>query len=199
MKTIFIDTETTGTDPSKHGLIQLAAMIPTLEQSVPYTFNLPVRPFHGDEIEDKALEVSGITKEDIDRKHFPPEQSYKLFIEYLSSHVDKYDRADKFQVIAYNADFDMDFLRAFFEKNGDQYFGSFFYWKPIDVAALICFYDEIAGNPIPTGYAKLVDQLKRFEIEIPENLHDALVDVQATMALYKTIKELICLTGAGRT
>ena len=193
MKTIFIDTETTGTDVSKHGLIQLAAIVPAEpeDQSVPYTFNLPVRTFPQDTIEDEALKVSGITREEIEHKHFPPVEAYQMFTHFLSSFIDKFDRSDKFQVIAYNAGFDMDFLRAFFLKNGDKYFGSFFYWKPIDVPGLICFYDEINGNPIPTGTAKLVDQLARFDLEIPENLHDALADVRATMALYEKIKGLI--------
>lgn len=194
MKTIYIDTETTGTDPTRHGLIQIAALIPARDEdrSVPYTFNLPVRPFTDDVIEDQALQVTGITKADLEKKHFPPGEAYRMFIEFLSVHVDRYDRADKLQVIAYNADFDMDFIRAFFQKNGDPYFGSYFYWKAIDVPGLICFYDEIMGNPIPTGSAKLADNLMRFGLDVPDDLHDALVDIQATMQLYEKVKGLIC-------
>ena len=37
----------------------------------------------------------------------------------------------------YNARFDMDFVRALFEKSGDSYFGSWFYSAPLDVMSFV--------------------------------------------------------------
>lgn len=182
-KTIWIDTETTGTDPSKHAVIQIAMMTEIngkiMDKEV---FN--IRPFDGDSIEDKALEVNGITREELDKYPLPGETFPKI-IALLNKHIDQYDRLDKFIVAGYNTQFDLDFLRALWEKMGHKYFGSYFYHKPIDVDAIVVLINRLKGE-LPR-YAKLIDALKRFGIDPPEDLHDALTDIVYTRKLYASV------------
>lgn len=179
-KTIWIDTETTGTDPAKHGLIQMAMMVEIDNQIIDqHVFN--IAPFEEDVIEDEALKVNGITREQL-AEYPAPHTAYADMKALLTKHIDQYDRMDKFIVAGYNTQFDLNFLRAFWAKLGDKYFGSFFYHKPIDVDAIVVLINRLKGE-LPQ-YAKLVDALGRFGIEPPEGLHDAMTDIVYTRKLY---------------
>jgi DNA polymerase-3 subunit epsilon len=52
---------------------------------------------------------------------------FNQFKRIIEKYVDKYITAHKFFLVGYNCQsFDMAFLRALFERNGDTYFGSWF-------------------------------------------------------------------------
>ncbi len=186
-KTIWIDTETTGTDPSKNGLIQIAALV-EIDGQIKERIAFKVKPFEGDEITDKALEVNGLTREEI-REFDAPKDVHVEFVAILSKYIDQYDRLDKFIVAGYNTQFDLDFLREFWSKNGDNYFGSFFYHKPIDVDEIVVLINRLKGE-LPR-YAKLIDALRRFGIEPPEDLHDAMADIVYTRKLYVAVMKVL--------
>src|SRR3990167_10551452 len=136
-KLCFFDVETTRTDPRLNGIIQIAGMTCTLNDGKleeGESFNLRVRPHLADTIEDAALEVNGVTREMLAGEEYrDPKEVHRWLEKIFGRHVDKFDRADKFFFVGYNARFDYDFLRAFFEKCGDKYFGSFFHFPPVDV------------------------------------------------------------------
>jgi DNA polymerase-3 subunit epsilon len=111
-----------------------------------------------------------------------PHHSYSSFIKMLSKYVNKYDRQDKMFFIGYNARFDFDFMRAWFEKCGDKYFGSWFYFPPIDVMnqAIIQLIHE--RHLLPNFKLQTVaDYLK---IEADGKYHDALKDIDITEKLF---------------
>lgn len=188
MKLIYIDVETTGISFPESGLVQLAGAIET-PGAKPKFFQYRIRPFPGDVIDEEALEVNGITREEL--KTYPtPGKVYKDFINLLTTYVDRYDRADKFHFIGYNAMFDSDHLRAWFEKNSDTYFGSWFYFPPIDVM-------NIAAVHLMTRRAgmkdfKLLTVAKGLGLAVDETkAHDARYDIGLTRKMFKVLlKEL---------
>lgn len=127
MKLLFVDTETTGTNPEVHGLLQFSGQIQI--GTVRKDFQYRVRAFEDDKIELEALRINGLEP----HKGKAPKEAHAEFVQLLSQYVDRYDKRDKFYFVAYNAQFDNAFLRRFFEKCGDKYFGSWFWFPYIDV------------------------------------------------------------------
>jgi len=183
-KLCFIDTETTGLNPKSNGLIQLAGSI-EIDHEVKENFNWFVKPLPSDIVEDKALEVNGITREQM--AGFPgAREIYNRFTLLLSKYVDKFEKSDKFQFIAYNARFDYDFMRAWFEKLGDKYFGSWFFFPPIDVMNLAA--TSLYKSRGEMKNFKLLTVAEHVGIETSEEeAHDAMYDINLTKELYRRI------------
>lgn len=93
-KTLYLDVETTGLDPVKNGLIQLACLV-DINGEVVEEKNWLIRPFETDVIDDKALEVNGRCKTEL--PGYPsPEVVYNEIIEFFETYVNKFIRTDKF-------------------------------------------------------------------------------------------------------
>lgn len=136
MKLLFFDLETTGTYPGKHGIHQMSGMI-VIDGEIKEKFDFKVRPNPQAEILDEALEVAGVTRDQI--LAYPPMgEVYHQFVDgILAKYVDRYNKTDKFFLVGYNnASFDNQFLRGFFLQNGDKYFGSWFWANCMDVMVL---------------------------------------------------------------
>ena len=132
LKLFYFDIETTGVKHWRNGIHQISGMI-KIDGEVKERFNYKVAPYHKAEIEDEALAISGVTKDQI-MLYESMSSVYGEIISMLSKYCDKYDRLDKFHLVGYNnASFDNPFFRAFFAQNGDSYFGSWFYPDCIDV------------------------------------------------------------------
>ena len=184
IKLCFIDIETTGTDPKKNGLVQLAGII-VIDGVEVDTFDFRLAPFEADIIEDGALSVNGIKREDL-AGFSPPREVYREFCDLLGQHVDKFNKLDKSFFVGYNARFDADFIRAWFEKCGDVYFGSWFWFPPIDVMnlALVSLMDKRATMP----NFKLATVAKDLGLEPEGALHDALTDIRLTQQLFNKLR-----------
>jgi len=183
-KFCFIDTETTGLDCNKNGVIQIAGYIYYNNDGVfelKDTFNLIQRPFPNDLIEDTALEVNGKTRDEI-KDYQNPQNSYTEFTSLLSTHCDKFDKQDKMFFTGYNARFDYDFMRAWFNKCGDKYFGSWFFFPPIDVMNQAIIKLIQLRHTLPNFKLKTVTE--HFGIIPTGNLHDALTDIDITKQLF---------------
>lgn len=179
-KLIFIDVETTGI-ATNAGLIQLAGVIDIAGQPKKY-FDYLIRPFADDTISDDALAVTGSTREQL--MHYPePMEVYQKFIRLLEQHVDKYNRNDKFHFIGYNARFDADHLRAWFKKNGDKYYGSWFYFPPIDVMNLAAVSLMHERSKLPDFKLTTVAKVCGLDFD-PAGAHDALFDIKLTERLF---------------
>jgi DNA polymerase III alpha subunit (gram-positive type) len=182
MKKIFwFDVETTGLDPNQHDVIQLAYAV-EVGGAIREEGNIFLQPFNYESVTPEALSVHGITMERL-KMFQPPGAAYRRLIEILGGHVDKYDRSDKFQPAGYNTRFDLDFLKQFFVKNGDQYFGSFFNYKTIDPLAALYFLDGVGQIALPDY--KLQTVCEHFNIAI--KAHDAQSDIRATRELVKRL------------
>ena len=185
-KKIYIDVETTGLNPDEHGIIQIAGII-EIDDKIEKSFNLRSNIHKDDAFDPKALEVIGKTIEQI--HEFPDAVSvHQQFCEIMQEFVDKYDSKDKFSFIAYNAGFDMDFLRSWFGKCGDKYFGSWFWFPYIDVMTL-AYNSLLKERPEMTNF-KLGTVADKMGLELEKTkLHDALYDVKLAMMLYKQFEK----------
>lgn len=192
MKIMFIDTETTGVDVTKHAVIQIAGILYYIDGNTmteKERFNFNVRPFRGELLDPKAMEVNGKTREDLE--NYPsPTDVYLNLVNIFKQHVDKFNKKDKFFFAGYNARFDYDFLRSWFEKNGDPYFGSWFFFPPIDVMNLAAF--ALMEHRAELPNFKLGTVAEYLGVTPQEgNLHDALVDIETTIKIVNKLKGIL--------
>ncbi len=185
MKYLFIDVETTGINPYECAIIQLSGVF-IINEEKKEVFDFKLKPFPGARIEEAALEVTGVSRDDLESY---PEQ-YKVYEEFMSlleKYVDPYNKQDKFFFVAYNALFDMDFIREFFKKNDNNFFGSYFWFPPIDVMMLACEKLKHQRQMLPNF--KLATVAKHLGIELrPDMLHNALYDIELTLEVYKLVQ-----------
>lgn len=191
-KFFFCDLETTGTDSAVNGIHQISIHI--FANGKTEHAGWKVQPFSSEIIEDEALKVSGITRETL-TAYRDPRIVYHELIKLLSNYVDKYNRADKFFFVAYNAPFDMDFMRSFFKKNGDEYFGSWFYYPDWCVMrqALTQLYKNRSGMKNFQLSTLMSFNESAGSDKITEGFHDADVDIKATLRLFRFLNPHIQL------
>lgn len=189
MKKCFIDVETTGLDPEKNGLIQVAGIIevPDLKAGGSYqlvkTFSFSVKPFRGDLISKEALVINKLTTDDLE-KFEEPIKIYGALTNLFSTFVDKFNKKDKMFFIGYNAGFDYNFMRKFWDKCGDKYFGSFFWFPYVDVMTLAMHRGMEIREEMPNF--KLATVAKKFGLEVDEaRQHEALYDISITKKLFE--------------
>ncbi len=189
MKTLYFDCETTGLDPVKNDLIQLA-MIIEIDGVVKGEYNFNCQPFNYDTVETGALLVQKRTITEI-RGWPEPIEMFESLEMVFDGHIDRFNKHDKFEPVGYNVSFDIGFLSKFFEKA-----------RPDDKFGLGSFVDRSSGfdllwhlrnkfhvNGRPPGFPnlKLETIAKAHNIEL--DAHDALADIRATRELCKAYYE----------
>lgn len=192
IKRLFIDTETTGLDETKHGIVQIAGIV-DINGSVEEEFDFTLKPIDGTLFETRALEVNGLNMSVING-YKPSETVFHLFRQLIKKYIDQYDTKDKFTFLAYNAPFDVKFVRQWFLNHGDKYYGSIFFRYPIDVASIAM---EALIDQRPTmKNDKLETVMKMFGVNPEGKLHDARTDIIATREVY--YKALKMIKGSGQ-
>ena len=187
-KIIFIDTETGGVNPEKAALIQLSGIIRIDKKDVE-KFNFFIKPFENSEVNEKALEVQGRTLEELKTdKYVEEKEVYKQFVNLLDKYIDKYDRTDKFIVAGYNVRFDVDILKAFFQRHGNNFLFSYLDSSMLDPLYSIRLLQIAEILPILENN-KLETWCKHFGIEL--KAHDSLEDIEATKKLIGKLISLI--------
>ena len=187
-KIIFIDTETGGVNPEKSALIQLSGIIRIDKKDVE-KFNFYIKPFENSEVNEKALEVQGRTLDELKaEKYIEEKEVYKQFINLLDKYIDKYDKTDKFIVAGYNVRFDVDILKALFQRHGNNFLFSYLDSSMLDPLYSIRLL-QIAGILPVLENNKLETWCKHFGIEL--KAHDSLEDIEATKKLIGKLISLI--------
>ena len=187
-KIIFIDTETGGVNPEKAALIQLSGIIRIDKKDVE-KFNFYIKPFESSEVTEKALEVQGRTLEELKTdKYVEEKEVYKQFIKLLDKYIDKYDRTDKFIVAGYNVRFDVDILKAFFQRHDNNFLFSYLDSSMLDPLYSIRLLQIAEVLPVLENN-KLETWCKHFGIEL--KAHDSLEDIEATKKLIGKLISLI--------
>ena len=189
MKLLFYDLETTGTNPGRNGIHQISGKI-VIGNEVKESFDFHVRPNPKATIEDEALKVAGVTREQV-MAYTPMEQVYSEFVAMLGKYVDKFNKQDKFFLVGYNnAAFDNQFLRGFFLQNGDKYFGSWFWSNTIDVMVLASAY--LMDRRAEMENFKLSTVAKFLGVSVADDsLHNAMYDIDLTKAVYDIVTRRI--------
>lgn len=187
-KIIFIDTETGGVNPEKAALIQLSGIIRIDKKDVE-KFNFYIKPFENSEVNEKALEVQGRTLDELKtEKYIEEKEIYKQFINLLDKYIDKYDKTDKFVVAGYNVRFDVDILKAFFQRHGNNFLFSYLDSSMLDPLYSIRLLQIAEILPVLENN-KLETWCKHFGIEL--KAHDSLEDIEATKKLIGKLISLI--------
>lgn len=184
---IFYDLETTGDNPNKHSLHQVAGLV-EVDDLVVDSFDIRSRPHPKALLEPVALEVGRVTKEQI--MAYPAmEDAKNEFCRLLGKYINKYDRRQKAYLVGYNnRGFDDKFLRTWFELCGDNYFGSWFWADTLDTLVLASEYLCNGGRRPSMSNFQLHTVARELGLVVEdERLHDASYDVVLTREIYRIV------------
>jgi DNA polymerase-3 subunit epsilon len=185
---IFYDTETTGLNYKQHCIHQLAGLI-EIDGKVVEAFNLKMAPHPKAKVEKEALAIAGVTEDQI--RAYPDQKVVFLqFKQLLGKYIDPYNPKQKAHLAGFNNRFfDDPFLRMWFELNGDQFIGSWFWNDTLDVLVIASQYLLKRRADMPSFKQGRV--AKELGLEVDESkLHDALYDVKLARAIYRIVTGL---------
>ncbi len=185
MVKFFYDLETTGTDPRKHSIHQLAGLV-EVDDEIVEVFDIRTRPHPRAKIEPEALKIAKVTEEEI-LSYQPMEAALKEYKRILSRYVDPYNPKIKAYNVGYNNRyFDDVFLRAWFDQNKDTSIGSWFWSNTIDVLVLATEYLVERRPEMPSF--KLHRVAKTLGLQVDDSrTHDTLYDVGLTRSIYRIV------------
>lgn len=171
MRQIIFDTETTGIKPKEgHRIIELACLELVDGKATGNNLHFYINP-EGKEIEAEALSVHGITPDFLKDK--------PTFREIAPAFVNFVRGAE---ILAHNADFDVDFVNAEFER---------LQMPPLwDVAAKITCTLKMAKSIEPSKRASLDVLCQRYGVDNSgRTLHGALLDCELLAEVYLKMNE----------
>lgn len=178
MNFCWIDIESTGLNEKKSDVIQLAC-IPIINGVRQKPFNEFCQPINWNGIEQEALDIHGITLEQL-KTFQSPEAMIDKFVEYMRSF------GVKFTIAGYNVSFDKRFLSSTFSKLNRV--TDFFKMFSIDIHCTYKRASEVKSQ-INSKSLKLEELAKLYGIAI--NAHDALSDIEATIKVDEIISVLL--------
>lgn len=184
-KILYFDLETTGLEPLKHSIVQIAGIYEVDGVEVD-RFNLLIQPHPKLLIEQDALKAIKKTEEDLKAHEFTQEEGFKEFMKRINKYVDRYDKRDKIRLCGFNAaKFDSNFLSRFFEINRCAYYGSYFYPEVLDAMIFASMY---LWGPRRLGMKNFTQGsvAKELGLEVLEDsLHDGAYDVELARSIFK--------------
>lgn len=186
MKYLFYDLETTGVKYWRNGIHQIAGIV-VIDGEEKERFDIKVQPFEKCVVEDEALAVAGVTREEI-AKYTPCAEGKVELTRILNKYVDRFNKTDKFHLVGYNNRyFDDQFLRKFFEYNDDTYFGAWFWADSLDVMVLASY--ALREERSAMKDFKLGTVAREFGIDFDdEAAHDAFYDVEITKQIFEMLE-----------
>jgi DNA polymerase-3 subunit epsilon len=185
IKKFFFDVETTGLSWKTAAIHQLSIIVDIDGEEVE-RIDWRVKPFEGAKISAEALAVGGVTLDTIEA--YPDNvEVFKDLLALLAKYVDRFDKTDKFHLCGYNNRyFDDRFLRAWFERLEDNYFGAWFFADSLDVMVLAS--QRLIFQRKTMKDFKLATVAAKLGVPVnPDKLHDALYDVEITRQAYNKI------------
>jgi len=186
-KHFFLDVETTGTDRLLHNIFQVSGILTDENYNILEECDLRFRPFSLEHVEQGALDKTGMTLDSLNEPEMDSSAAYVKFSELLSRHCNKFDKKDKIHFVAYNASFDADFIRAWFAKHGDNYFGSWFWNPPICVMQAAAWMTQRVRGALPNFQLGTLCQCAELGWDETQ-AHDARYDILKTLELFHYIK-----------
>jgi len=179
---LFIDTETGGIEPQIHSLLSIGLVV--WEQS---RIIAEKEIFINDGILNVTSSALSINQIDID-KHIKQSVSPKESVSEIYEFINLYfDNTEKIILGGHNVNFDKEFLKFFFKKQGED-FNFRFSHRSIDTASILYFL--YFSGIIKEKAISSDDAFNLFSIEI-EKRHSALSDAKATAKLFTVLLGLV--------
>lgn len=187
---VFLDTETTGLDPKKDNIIELACL-------VYHRINDPLHPYpapnfeltdslstliklpEGKSVPDFITNINHITDKDLQERG---NEAHTVF-QYLTNNLTFANHGNASLVVAYNADFDLRFLFSEFQNRGRE--GNLRILQEVDVLDPL----TVMRARYPNEHHKLGEALAKFNIEGAVNDHTALHDTEALLKLTQALQK----------
>lgn len=189
-KFLFVDTETTGLVSDFHGIHQIAGML-IIDRKVEWEFDFKFRPLPIEMVDEKALEVSGLTYSDISSRERDSASVYEEFNSTMTKYINKYDKQDKAIIAGYNCHFDAGFLNDWYKKHGNKYFFGLFHGGAyLDGLGLAVQAEIKKGRRLFLPDRKLGTVAKALGVEL-DGAHDALNDIRATRKVINILWEMV--------
>ena len=180
---VFIDTETGGTIPTKHSLLQIGVVVWEYEIGV-----LAHKEFH---IKHKEYtitkEAQRINKFNLEFYNEHAQAPNKVIDELLCFLEKYFDSNTLIPIIGHNIQFDVAFLKAFFKEN-NRSFNQYFSHRMIDTYSV--YKTLVLSGKIKENLNSSADVFKYFDIRI-NNRHTAIDDCLATVELYEKLLNII--------
>ena len=188
-KLCFVDLETTGLDRQKNEIFQLAAVVtdPQAEEVLDKLV-LSFKPLSTKCVDKDAMIINGKTIEEIESYELHSLEARDLFIDLCKLHVDPYNKNDKMHFVAYNAQFDSEFCREWWNKAHDPYFGSLFWNPPICVMQAAAWMVQRVRGALPNFKLKTICESAGIHWD-ESQAHDAEYDIDQTIKLYRYISK----------
>jgi DNA polymerase III subunit epsilon len=197
-KIFWFDCETTGLNPEKCAIIQLAGLV-DIDNTIVESVDLYMRPLFAHEkqqsvdnpaeddvVNKSALEVNEWTMEEVyEGDH--PQVAIKSLVLTLEKYIDKYNPKDKFICGGKNIKFDIIFLRNCFKNIGIKYFGSYFFSVSKELETMVA--EMICRKNLRLSNYSLETLCEHFNIDI--DAHEAMSDILATRQLYLRLQNIL--------
>lgn len=173
----FLDIETTGLDPVKHQILEVAIILDPeplaiLHPDPEYTlhFSLAINPVRASH---KALKVNRYEERAFDLKQIEvdPDDAARALVKALSDRV----------VVGNNTQFDMRFIENFLRQQGADD-PTPWHYHLIDVKALVAGMCRLGPAPWLTG--KIADAIG---VPVPEDAHAAMADAAWNKQVYQAV------------
>lgn len=171
---LFLDFETSGLDPKRHGIIQVGWVVEK-DGAVLSEQGFDVQLYRGCDINPVALEINGFT---LERCTTGKPLEYMLAALQAASAVGF--ASEKLVPVGHRVSFDLDFFREACEKTRSQMPMFIDFTKQVDTLALARWLNHIGY--LHTRNDKLETLCEYYAI--PLEAHDALSDVKAVRQLY---------------
>jgi DNA polymerase III alpha subunit (gram-positive type) len=186
-----LDNETGGLLPKESDITQIAGQV-KIDGVVKEEFNFLMRPDSLDRVKAEAVAVSKKTIEQVMAHPLSQREGYEALSKVLGKHCDKFNSSDKFFLCGQNPVFDDGFLRELWQKQGDKYYGSYFWHYRLDlISAMMLVRTRGYFSNMPN--MKLGSICAALGVPLGDGAHDALADIRATAACFDKLAEMIPL------
>lgn len=179
---VIVDIETSGLYPNQHSILSIGAV----EWRRPHnTFYGECNVWEGAEITDKALQVNGFTRKQIEAQVKTPGELCHEFSTWST-------KINNHTLAGFNVQFDQSFLKAQFDRSGISWP---FWFRWVD-AHSVAYWTLLMTKPglIPIKYGNsglnMNEALEIFFCDPEPDPHNALMGAQKTHELFEAIEEM---------
>lgn len=198
MTLVFLDLETTGLNPRRHEVMQIAAVAVDEHLRVLEEFEVKVR-VTGRNVPRGMLRRTRYDPELWRRTSISPKFAACQLARFLRRHSTRPSMGSRAssrvaQLVAHNAEFDGPFLEAWAQRQKVHMPVSF---RAVCTIQRAEWYFIEAGLPRPRSMT-LLALCEHFGVDFrPEDAHEALADARATLALYRALTHAARRAGVG--